>query len=391
MEIHDHLRANCEKLLESYHANLQDVEKLQQTLIDDILPSVTDELHLTPDAAEWAKEWILDTASMFRIARRNRFTKSFTLEAVRKNLIWRFQNIWVTLSSSRLSMPNVHCLPSGVSDPFGRPIVIVETVSAALDVDIVKRGILQFFESLQQYLAELFKENSQTETPPLQCIVLIDLSALTFQRAGIEIITWAVREVIPRYPGMLAGVFMLNYSWTHASIWTVVKRVLPATALSRVFFPSQKEILQCLSPSNLPQEYGGELPPLQTLDDPICFAGEKPVVEEPQPTVEEEFIQEATSSSWTRISPTSLINPFFGYPVSALSNRKQLSLHHGRRRKRDLFRTLAVLFWARWQSCIMFSLCISVICLVFRSRLRPPLSRLFVVLKGFVSELRRRR
>jgi hypothetical protein len=87
MDIHNRLQDNCNKLLESYHANLQDVERLQETLINDILPSVQDELQLSPDATEWAKQWLLDTGmphllqriislrfldpagSMFRIAR----------------------------------------------------------------------------------------------------------------------------------------------------------------------------------------------------------------------------------------------------------------------------------------------------------------------------------
>jgi retinaldehyde-binding protein 1 len=61
MEIYDRLRPNCDKLLEAYHTNLDDVQKLQETLIRDILPSVTDELNLTPDATEWAEEWLSDT------------------------------------------------------------------------------------------------------------------------------------------------------------------------------------------------------------------------------------------------------------------------------------------------------------------------------------------
>lgn len=63
MEIYDQLRANCDKLLEAYHSNLEDVQKLQDTLIRDILPSVTDELNLTPDATEWAEEWLSDTGT----------------------------------------------------------------------------------------------------------------------------------------------------------------------------------------------------------------------------------------------------------------------------------------------------------------------------------------
>lgn len=41
-------------------------------------------------------------------------------------------------------------------------------------------------------------------------------------------------------------------------------------------------------------------------------------------------------------------NPFFGYPVSPTS----LNPRHGRRRKRDLLRTLAYLWWARWKGTV---------------------------------------
>ncbi|EFI28227.1 hypothetical protein CC1G_14252 [Coprinopsis cinerea okayama7 len=384
MDIYEHLRTNCDKLLEAYHANLQDVEKLQETLINDILPSVTDELELAPDATDWAKEWLLDTASMFRIARRNKFIKSFTMEAIRKNLIWRLQNLWAP--SPPVPMPNVHCLPPEVVDPFGRPIIIIETVPMTLEPEVVKIGILQFFETLRQHLAERFHQCKQGDTPPLQCMVLVDLRALSFQRSAIDIVSWAVREVIPRYPGMLAGVFMLNYSWTHSSLWSIVKRILPESALSRVFFPSQKEVIGYFSSSRLPQDYGGDLPPLAQLYDPLLPSDrdDASITSEttyttdiPQTTV----VEESTSPSLPWISPTSLLNPFFGYPVSTTPDRRLPSLQHGRRRKRDLFKTLALLFWSRWHSYIILTCCISVLCLLLRKHLRPSIPRLLQVIK----------
>ncbi|GLB37804.1 hypothetical protein LshimejAT787_0408550 [Lyophyllum shimeji] len=63
------LRANCEKLLEQYNSSIQAVVALQATLIRDILPSVTDELELSPEATEWAKEWLEDTHTIFRLFR----------------------------------------------------------------------------------------------------------------------------------------------------------------------------------------------------------------------------------------------------------------------------------------------------------------------------------
>lgn len=46
----------------------------------------------------------------------------------------------------------------------------------------------------------------------------------------------------------------------------------------------------------------------------------------------------------------SLSNPFYGYPSAPV--RGYPHLQYGRRRKRDLARTLAHLFWLRWRTHI---------------------------------------
>lgn len=65
MDIYERLRANRDKLLETYRTNLEETRNLQATLIRDILPSVTGELNLSPDATEWAREWLSDTCTYY--------------------------------------------------------------------------------------------------------------------------------------------------------------------------------------------------------------------------------------------------------------------------------------------------------------------------------------
>lgn len=69
-------------------------------------------------------------------------------------------------------------------------------------------------------------------------------------------------------------------------------------------------------------------------DSPATVAVVQPVGAEPHPM---------------NIDPTSSLNPFFGYPVYYTSSSLVPTLHHGRRRKRDLVRTLARLLWMRWR------------------------------------------
>jgi len=61
METLQRLETNRDALLEQYRSNLDDVYNLQDTLIQEILPSVSDELQLAPERQDWAKEWLSDT------------------------------------------------------------------------------------------------------------------------------------------------------------------------------------------------------------------------------------------------------------------------------------------------------------------------------------------
>ena len=63
METHERLRKNRDYLLHQYNSNLEDILNLQDTLIRDILPSITDELELCPEAVKWATDWLCDTCT----------------------------------------------------------------------------------------------------------------------------------------------------------------------------------------------------------------------------------------------------------------------------------------------------------------------------------------
>ncbi|KAJ7121329.1 CRAL-TRIO domain-containing protein [Mycena crocata] len=362
------LKANCEKLLAQYAENQEAVLALQSTLLQDILPSVTDELELDADSIEWATEWLKDTCSLFQILRRNKFTRSFAMESIRKTLVWRFSHLWPP--SPPLSTPIVHCLPPPARDPFGRPILVVKVVSFNDSSDAYKPLIIRGLESLRLHLKRLNASHQSSAHPTLQYVILLDLKNLSTQSLNIDLVTWTLREVIPQFPGLLAAAFMINYSWAHAGIWSIAKRVLPAPALSRVFFPTQEELANYFSPSMLPKDYGGTLASLTELQDPLRTDPPSPPLaangqaHSSAPSIVTVAAQ--APPSITPIPPTSLLNPFFGYPVS--SSGGSPSLYHGRRRKRDLARTLLILAWRRWGRHIMACVWTLVFMLTVRGR-----------------------
>ncbi|KAI0358623.1 CRAL/TRIO domain-containing protein [Trametes cingulata] len=372
------LRDQEESLAEAYRQNLESAHSLQTTLVEDILPGLVVELGLEADDEERARLWLEDLQSIFRVLRRHKFTIPFALEHARDTLLWRLAVLPTRIPPSPSWF--LRCLPLTSRDPFGRPVVVVKLARLFDFNGDVREALIRYMELLRlnlQAINEAASRDAHSE-PVLQYVALLDIGGISVQNANTDLVTWYLFELVPRFPGMLAAVFILNYSWAHSGVWSIVKRVLPKSALSRVFFPSQEELLEFLSPSALPQDYGGCLPPLSELEDPlerftVPLLGSSP----PYPSNSVRLEVPPTSQPISRvpsISPTSHLNPYFGYPVSrrdAITPR----LRHGRQRKRDLLRTLASLWWSKWKHRVYALLCIVLAFVMITSRRSPRVLR----------------
>jgi len=359
MDIYSLLNANCGKLLQQYHSNLEAVLSLQATLINDILPDVKLDLNLDAEATEWAKDWLQDTSSVFQSFRRHNFTRSFAIESIRKNLVWRL----TCLRPQLLHLPLRRVLWLPHPDPFGRPIVVLKVSALRASMDELKRLLMPAMDHLRAHLKSLngAQGSGHTSRPILQYVVLLDLKGLSLQSISVDLISWTLREAIPRFPGMLAAVFIINHSWAHSGIWGVAKCALPATALSRVFFSSQEQLLEYFPPAVLPEEYGGTLLSLEGAEassndhdlSPLLNSTDVTPIHPPSTTLIPTPSPPTSPDAFSSISSMSLLNPFFGYPISSsLTSSNTHVFPHGRRRKRDLLRTLVLLWWARWRNHI---------------------------------------
>ena len=127
-----------------------------------------------------------------------------------------------------------------------------------------------------------------------------------------------------------------------------------------------------------PKEFGGSLPSFFDLEDPLRPRQLAPTsVLHHVPS--KNFVEFATAphnGPISRLSSTSSLNPFYGYPVAPAPTRGVPALRFGRRRKRDLIRTLAKLFWLRWHNQMNALLCLGVIVVLFRFVSRKGLLRL---------------
>jgi len=106
------------------------------------------------------------------------------------------------------------------------------------------------------------------------------------------------------------------------------------------------QFITCSNPYKYHAEYGGTLPRLQDLDDPLRPNHALPYSSGHFPSTNSTT---TTQPLPIRISPTSSQNPFFGYPTLFNSFQTTPSFQPGHRRLRDLLRTLAIMWWDRWK------------------------------------------
>lgn len=134
--------------------------------------------------------------------------------------------------------------------------------------------------------------------------------------------------------------------------------------------PSQKVGSSCHKHSQTPMnspDFGGSLPASNTLQDPSSerlpssfprsrslSSSEQslPQLQTPELGLSNLRPQARLPARLDTSAPAahSPFNPFFGYPISPTS----LNPRYGRRRKRDLLKTLAYLWWAKWKGTIFW-------------------------------------
>ncbi|KAI0683144.1 hypothetical protein BC835DRAFT_1396842 [Cytidiella melzeri] len=404
VDIRETLQTQFNDLNELYSQHIHAAQDLQTVLIADILPGLADELGWDEDQIHYAHEWLRDTESVFRMLRRHKFTNSFALETLRTTLPWRLATL--PPSSSRAPSPYLRCLPMDVRDPFGRPIIVVQLSSLWDAGEDLKASLFHNVELMRLHLVRI-NEREPGARPILQYVALLDIKGLAFNGVqSVQLLNWFVHELIPKFPGLLAAVFVLNYSWAQAGLWNLTKRLLPASALTKVFFPTIPELEAFLSPTVLPQDWSGDLPYFSDTTNVLQLYATPSSLHPPSPPPPKNPVCVSVSvssgspesfntttaappspppspSTHATLSSTSLLNPFFGYPITYSNEDLSAStpnLRHGRRRKRDLFLTLARLWWQRWKTHVR--LVFLVLLLVFASWKRR--RRVWSLVRGWV-------
>ncbi|KZT51849.1 hypothetical protein CALCODRAFT_112877 [Calocera cornea HHB12733] len=246
----------------------ESVRELQDNALEQLVPTLQEELALDEKWREWAEAYIDDGGTIFRMFRKNGFSKTATLSALRNALL-------LTLPLSDL--PHTHpSIAITFSPPDPPTLHVCLTYLTPSSLSSFRETLLFVYEKLRLHLAE---------EGPLGFYCVLDLGGARLRDIISDFIPWYATEVQPRYPSMCAATFIINYTWMYGGLWSVLRRVAPKQALSRIFFLTPEELAthfpSCLPPSEeLAPVYSYPNLAIETWDDrptsPIRFSAEHP-------------------------------------------------------------------------------------------------------------------
>ncbi|KAJ3283410.1 hypothetical protein HK104_010393 [Borealophlyctis nickersoniae] len=249
------------------------------------------------DLAEIA-EVLVDDALLFRFLKKHQYNLPTAQQALLKHIDWRLQNDLSSLHIQSLSPAAQSFIQKGLFrfhrfDKFGRPVAVVNlrqfSFKDGSDVDDLRWCLVVMMEVGRRLIMGLNDEirrrnlenhghhhhgtNAGLSVDNMihQIAVIVDLEGVGLSNMNYEMIPLFHDLFSKHYPQTIGTVYVLNYGWIHAGIWSLIKRVLSAEACKRCMFISKDQLRDYVEVENLLVEHGGieRLPPPHL--DPILL------------------------------------------------------------------------------------------------------------------------
>ncbi|GAA5831274.1 hypothetical protein JCM11251_007816 [Rhodosporidiobolus azoricus] len=270
------LAARKEAVLAQYRDNAHIVRDVQRQGISELLPALQEELDLDEEAVAAGKALLQDRVSVFRFCRRARFSPTQALKLLHATLRWRLTSLRTlspaSVPSVYLTNPLLFFHPTLV-DRFGRPAAVLNLrhVQRKADgsLEELKEFVRLFWEVGRRHLTDLSRQAGEENDPKLQMVLIVDLDGASLSNLEVELLPFFMDLLKSHFPGMVGGLFVLNYGWAYAGMWQLAKRVLPQTALDRILFPTKEELLEFFEEDHLLVEHGGTVQYEYTPTNPI--------------------------------------------------------------------------------------------------------------------------
>lgn len=260
-------------LANQYQTHREEVTQLQDRAIQDLLPSLSEQEDWDEDAQTKVKLFLDDEATVFRFLRRSRFDPDAALSLLSTTLKWRVRTDLDMLSVTSLhplytsppgGRPPLLWLGSKFVDRLGRPcgLISLQSLERTQDrtLDECKEYIVACMEIVRRRIVELRRQfdatsadaTTQTSNGPLQLVIAFDLQSSSMSNLELELLPFLLDLLKNHFPGMVGAVFVLHYGWVHAGMWGLAKRILPAQALAKIFFPNDAEFAEFFDPQRVP-------------------------------------------------------------------------------------------------------------------------------------------
>ncbi|KAH9812480.1 hypothetical protein DFH28DRAFT_1096918 [Melampsora americana] len=269
--------------IQTFKSHLTTLTQLQQRSHHELLQSFnhSNSVQLSNQAIQLLSHFLDDKLNLYRFLKREKFDIENTLKLLSNTLQWRLDSQIDLLSSSSID-PFYHHQPlfyfhPQLKDKWSRPCGVLNLKHVSRTEDGTLDGLKEFIawswelgrrymqdsnsDSLNTILSqpENLNSNADPKTVPiqLQMVIIVDLKDASLNNLELELIPYFMDLLKNNFPGMVGAIFVLNYGWMYSGMWQVAKRVLPQSALDRIMFPSEKELLKFFNPSNLSTQHGG--------------------------------------------------------------------------------------------------------------------------------------
>ncbi|RKP28134.1 CRAL-TRIO domain-containing protein [Syncephalis pseudoplumigaleata] len=204
--------------------------------------------------AQTAIEYIEDAATIFRHLKTARYDVTVARQNIRETLRWR-RSMSVHRPGHWLHRGLLHsgaCRVIG-RDPQGRQTLwlnldaLSRSEASREEVRLFTVGML---EALRLDTHVRFNKDGRL----VQCVCVLDLAGVGVTSMDTELAPFVLDLLLNRFPSCFAAVYVLNYSWMYAGVWSLIKRLIPENSRGRVVFPSRSELKERLGLSQLPED-----------------------------------------------------------------------------------------------------------------------------------------
>ncbi|WVR03273.1 hypothetical protein IAU60_000264 [Kwoniella sp. DSM 27419] len=218
------------------------------------------------------EEWMQDEGSVFRALRRHRYDEERTLASLLTSLQQRIiQSLHQAIPSfpPYTSAALFHILPlPDHTDRLARPIAVLSVREVIRDEDgsleDMKEWAWWALEMVRRTLRDYWVKrvwSRRVGEGGEGLVLIVDAAGAGYRNMEVELLPTLLSVGHDNFPGMIDAVFVVNAGWTHRSMWGIVKRVLPRSALDKVaFLDSQRSIEAVFELDKLPKVLGGMHP-----------------------------------------------------------------------------------------------------------------------------------